>query len=127
VFSACVAAVNSRPLLHAVLLMNSFSKTEAGVFSYRLCFLVAFPFISLIYVFYCVLNFNIFVPDSVLFFMYAHVILLNENIFFDGVYFKENQNLLIISINTRSRYIKNSGLQCEGYKILFEDLVFYKN
>ena len=29
-------------------LMNSFNKTEAAVFSCRLCFLRAFPFISLI-------------------------------------------------------------------------------
>ena len=33
---------------HSLLLTNSFNKTEAGVFSYRLCFLRAFPFISLI-------------------------------------------------------------------------------
>jgi len=31
-----------------LLLMNSFNKTEAAVFSCRLCFLRAFPFISLI-------------------------------------------------------------------------------
>ena len=33
---------------HALLLMNGFNKTEAAVFSCRLCFLRAFPFISLI-------------------------------------------------------------------------------
>jgi len=33
---------------HSLLLMNDFSKTEAAVFSCRLCFLRAFPFISLI-------------------------------------------------------------------------------
>ena len=33
---------------HSLLLMNSFNKTEAAVFSCRLCFLRAFPFISLI-------------------------------------------------------------------------------
>jgi len=33
---------------HALLLMNSFNKTEAAVFSCRLCFLRASPFISLI-------------------------------------------------------------------------------
>ena len=33
---------------HSLLLMNSFNKTEAAVFSCRLCFLWAFPFISLI-------------------------------------------------------------------------------
>ena len=33
---------------HSLLLMNSFNKTEAAVFTYRLCFLRAFPFISLI-------------------------------------------------------------------------------
>ena len=32
----------------SLLLMNSFNKTEAAVFSCRLCFLRAFPFISLI-------------------------------------------------------------------------------
>ena len=32
---------------HSLLLMNSFNKTEAAVFSCRLCFLGAFPFISL--------------------------------------------------------------------------------
>ena len=32
---------------HSLPLMNSFNKTEAAVFSYRLCFLRAFPFISL--------------------------------------------------------------------------------
>ena len=32
---------------HSLLLMNSFNKTEAAVFSCRLCFLRAFPFISL--------------------------------------------------------------------------------
>ena len=64
-FSACLAAVKSRPLLHhcvvilfwssgimewhhSWLLMNSFNKTEAAVFSCRLCFLRAFHFISLI-------------------------------------------------------------------------------
>jgi len=31
---------------HLLSLMNSFNKTEAAVFSYRLCFLRAFPFIS---------------------------------------------------------------------------------
>jgi len=31
---------------HALPLMNSFNKTEAAVFSCRLCFLRAFPFIS---------------------------------------------------------------------------------
>jgi len=35
---------------HSLLLMNSFNKTEAAVFSCRLCFLRAFPFISLIHV-----------------------------------------------------------------------------
>ena len=33
---------------HSLLLMNSFNKTVAAVFSCRLCFLRAFPFISLI-------------------------------------------------------------------------------
>ena len=33
---------------HSLLLMNSFNKTEAAVFSCRLCFLRVFPFISLI-------------------------------------------------------------------------------
>ena len=33
---------------HSLLLMNSFNKTEAAVFSCRLCFLRAFPFIGLI-------------------------------------------------------------------------------
>jgi len=33
---------------HSLLLMNSFNKTETAVFSCRLCFLRAFPFISLI-------------------------------------------------------------------------------
>jgi len=33
---------------HLLLLMNSFNKTEAVVFSCRLCFLRAFPFVSLI-------------------------------------------------------------------------------
>jgi len=32
---------------HSKLLMNSFNKTEAAVFSCRLCFLRAFPFICL--------------------------------------------------------------------------------
>ena len=32
---------------HSLPLMNSFNKTEAAVFSYRLCFLRAFSFISL--------------------------------------------------------------------------------
>jgi len=32
---------------HSLLLMNGFNKTEAAVFSCRLCFLGAFPFISL--------------------------------------------------------------------------------
>ena len=87
VFSACVAVVNIRPVLHhcvviffwssgimectcilftfengvplmrqgasvvwhnSILLMNSFNKTKAAVFSCRLCFLRAFLFISLI-------------------------------------------------------------------------------
>jgi len=34
---------------HSLLLINSFNKTEAAVFSCRLCFLRAFPFISLIF------------------------------------------------------------------------------
>jgi len=34
---------------HSLLLMNSFNKTEAAVFSCRLCFLRAFPFISLMH------------------------------------------------------------------------------
>ena len=33
---------------HSLLLMNSFNKTEAAVFTCRLCFLRAFPFISLL-------------------------------------------------------------------------------
>jgi len=36
---------------HSLLLMNSFNKTEAAVFTCRLCFLRAFPFISFILVF----------------------------------------------------------------------------
>ena len=84
-YSACVAAVKCRPVLHhcvviffwssgiidcmfvyiwkwssahalgasvvwhhSLPLMNSFNKTEAAVFSCRLCLLRAFPFISLI-------------------------------------------------------------------------------
>jgi len=35
---------------HSLLLMNSFYKTEAAVFTCRLCFLRVFPFISFIYV-----------------------------------------------------------------------------
>jgi len=35
-------------MVNPVLLMNSFNKTEAAVFSCRLCFLRAFPFITLI-------------------------------------------------------------------------------
>jgi len=89
VFSACMAAVKSRPVPHhceviffwslgimkctcmvftfengvplmrkgasvvwhhSLLLMNSFNKTEAAVFSCRLCFLRAFLFISLLLV-----------------------------------------------------------------------------
>ena len=38
---------------HSFLLMTSFNKTEAAVFSCRLCFLRAFPFICLL-----ILNFN---------------------------------------------------------------------
>ena len=34
---------------HSLLLMNSFNKTEAAVFSCRLCFLRAFLFISFIH------------------------------------------------------------------------------
>ena len=34
---------------HSLLLMNSFSKTKAAVFSGRLCFLRAFPLISLVF------------------------------------------------------------------------------
>ena len=41
-------------------LMNSFNKTEAAVFSCRLCFLRAFPFISLI-----LTTIDIFSVDSV--------------------------------------------------------------
>jgi len=37
---------------HSLPLMNSFNKTEAAVFSCRLCFLRAFPFISLIFIVY---------------------------------------------------------------------------
>jgi len=33
---------------HSLPLINSFNKTEAAVFSCRLCFLRAFPFISLL-------------------------------------------------------------------------------
>jgi len=33
---------------HSLLLMNSFNKTAAAVFSYRICFLRAFPFMSFI-------------------------------------------------------------------------------
>ena len=35
---------------HSLLLVNSYNKTEVAVFSCRLCFLRAFPFISLMYV-----------------------------------------------------------------------------
>ena len=34
---------------HSLLLMNGFNETEAAVFSCKLCFLGAFPFISFIY------------------------------------------------------------------------------
>jgi len=37
---------------HSLPLMNSFNKTEAAVFSCRLCFLRAFPFISLKFLYY---------------------------------------------------------------------------
>ena len=35
-------------IVHSLLLINGFNKTEAAVFSCRLCFMRAFPFISLI-------------------------------------------------------------------------------
>jgi len=38
---------------HSLLLINSFNKTEAAVFSCRLCFLKYFPFISLIQAMVC--------------------------------------------------------------------------
>jgi len=48
---------------HSLPLMNSFNKTEAAVFSCRLCFLWAFPFISFfdtVYFVRKVFSFNIF-------------------------------------------------------------------
>ena len=39
---------------HSLPLMNSFNKTEAAVFSCKLCFLRAFPFISLIAIFFII-------------------------------------------------------------------------
>ena len=48
---------------HSLLLMNSFNKTEAAVFSCRLCFLRAFPFISLVslvYPYKCSMSFLMF-------------------------------------------------------------------
>ena len=39
-----------KTVLNQKLLINSFSKTEAAVFSCRLCFLRAFPFTSLVMV-----------------------------------------------------------------------------
>ena len=50
-----------------LILMNSFNKTEATVFSCRLCFLRAFPFISLILLFIVVVDngvFNAFVLST---------------------------------------------------------------
>ena len=38
---------------HSLLLMNSFKKTEAAVFSCRLCFLRPLPFISLLIQYTC--------------------------------------------------------------------------
>jgi len=38
---------------HSLPLINSFNKTEAAVFSCRLCFLRAFPFISLKFLIDC--------------------------------------------------------------------------
>ena len=58
---------------HSLSLMNSFNKTEAAVFSCRLCFLRAFPFISLIIIcLYIYIYYILFC--SVLFFNnYTHV------------------------------------------------------
>ena len=47
---------------HSLLLMNSFNKTEAAVFSCRLCFLMAFPFIILVLEFdACVMTVFLFI------------------------------------------------------------------
>ena len=43
---------------YSLLLMHSFNKTEADVFSCRLCFLKAFPFISLIAIFVRIWSIN---------------------------------------------------------------------
>ena len=50
---------------HSLLLLNSFNKTKAAIFSCRLCFLRAFPFISLLsFVFTCPSSLHRYIPTS---------------------------------------------------------------
>ena len=66
---------------HSLLLMNCFNKTEAAVYSCRLCFLRAFPFISYIYsTFYPFRSFSYF-PDVIktVDFMHAPNLETSEN------------------------------------------------
>ena len=49
---------------HSLPLMNSFNKTEAAVFSCRLCFLRAFPFISLMLLGYIAVYLNACITDT---------------------------------------------------------------
>jgi len=66
--------------IHSLPLMNSFNKTEAAVFSCRLCFLRAFPFISFVYsvfvmlcVFLYMVPINLTCPHCLQHFFFEHL------------------------------------------------------
>ena len=65
---------------HSLLLMNGFNKTEAAVFSCRLCFLGAFPFINLIMISMIFRISYVFIIFSV-FQTLKHYTLQNEHVF----------------------------------------------
>ena len=65
---------------HSLLLMNNFNKTEATVFSCRLCFLKTFPFISLIDLFMDYFYwFGLIVRFYVVFLHKCHIMTLVSN------------------------------------------------
>jgi len=88
---------------HSLPLMNSFNKTEAAVFSCRLCFLGAFPFISLMQIMctthisdVTIVFFPIFIFNYMLDFVY---LLKKKSVFLDFISCIQRQvrNQLIVS------------------------------
>jgi len=86
---------------HSLLLMNGFNKTEAAVFSCRLCFLRAFPLISL-FTSYILTNFRqyIVIMRVCQMKLYMHVKTYQKNEFVENVWPSNSGLFFLLSLTT---------------------------